>query len=56
MRSLVGRCHLGLGRLYLGADERKLAGEHFTTASTMYRTMGMTYWLEKAEAESTDLR
>jgi len=25
--------------------------EHFTTATTMYREMGMTYWLERAEAE-----
>jgi hypothetical protein len=26
-----------------------VAGKHLTTA-TMYRGMGMTYWLEKAEA------
>jgi hypothetical protein len=26
--------------------------EHLTTATTMYREMGMTYWLEKAEAEA----
>jgi hypothetical protein len=25
--------------------------EHLTTATTMYREMGMTYWLEKAEVE-----
>ena len=25
--------------------------EHPTTATAMYREMGMTYWLEKAEAE-----
>jgi len=24
---------------------------HLTTAATMYREMGMTYWLAKAEAE-----
>jgi hypothetical protein len=24
--------------------------EHLATATTMYRDMGMTYWLEKAEA------
>jgi hypothetical protein len=28
----------------------------FTTATTMYREMGMTYWLEKAEAEMRELR
>jgi hypothetical protein len=26
------------------------AEEHLTTAATMYREMGMTFWLEKAEA------
>jgi hypothetical protein len=26
------------------------AQEHLTTAATMYREMGMTFWLEKAEA------
>jgi hypothetical protein len=27
------------------------AREHLATATTMYREMGMTYWLEKAEVE-----
>ena len=27
------------------------AQEHLTTAATMYREMGMTFWLEKADAE-----
>jgi hypothetical protein len=27
------------------------AQDHLATATTMYREMGMTYWLEKAEAE-----
>jgi hypothetical protein len=36
-------------------DTREPAQEHFATATTMYREMGMTYWLEKAEAETTDL-
>ena len=43
--------HLGLGKLYRRTDIREPAQEHFTTATTMYREMGMTYWLEKAEAE-----
>ena len=30
---------------------RAAAEEHLTTATTMYREMGMTYWLEQAEAE-----
>jgi tetratricopeptide (TPR) repeat protein len=51
MRPLVARCHLGLGELYRGTDKREQAREHLATAATMYREMGMTYWLEKAEAE-----
>ena len=51
MRPLVAHCHLGLGRLYQRADRREEAQEYVATATTMYRDMGMTYWLEQAEAE-----
>jgi tetratricopeptide (TPR) repeat protein len=53
MRPLVAHCHLGLGELYRRTDKHELAQEHLATATTMYREMGMTYWLEKAEAEMT---
>jgi hypothetical protein len=43
-------CHLGLGKLSRRTGKRGRAQEHLTTATTMYREMGMTYWLEKAEA------
>ena len=33
--------------------QRNLLG--LTTATTMYREMGMTYWLEKAEVQLTEL-
>jgi uncharacterized protein HemY len=56
MRPLVAHCHLGLGRLYLRTDKHEQAREHLATATTMYPEMGMTYWLEKAEAEVTNLR
>jgi MalT-like TPR region len=52
MRPLVAHCHLGLGKLYRSTGKREQAQEHLTTAMTMYREMGMTYWLEKAETES----
>jgi tetratricopeptide (TPR) repeat protein len=55
MRPLVAHCHLGLGKLYRHMDKREQAQEHLTTATTMYREMGMTYWLEKAETEIRDL-
>ena len=51
MRPLISHCHLGLGKLYGRTDKREQAHEHLTTATTMYREMGMTYWLEQAEAE-----
>jgi predicted ATPase/class 3 adenylate cyclase len=55
MRPLVAHCHLGLGKLYHRTDQREQAQEHLGTATTMYREMGMTYWLEKAEAEIREL-
>jgi tetratricopeptide (TPR) repeat protein len=50
MRPLVAHCHLGLGKLYRRIGTREQAQEHVATATTMYRDMGMTYWLEQAEA------
>ena len=51
MRPLVAHCHLGLGKLYRRTGKREQAREHLVTATTMYRDMGMTYWLEKANAD-----
>jgi ATP/maltotriose-dependent transcriptional regulator MalT len=51
MRPLVAHCHLGLGTLHLRAGDGTRAREHLTTAVTMYREMGMTFWLEKAGME-----
>jgi tetratricopeptide (TPR) repeat protein len=50
MRPLVAHCHLGLGELYRRTDDRATAQEHLMTAATMYREMGMGFWLEKAKA------
>jgi hypothetical protein len=47
----VAHCHLGLGKLYRRTGKRERAQEHLTTATTLYREMGMTYWLESAEVE-----
>jgi hypothetical protein len=54
MRPLVAHCHLGLGTAYRRKDKPEQAQEHLMTAITMYRDMGMTYWLEKAQAEMRD--
>ena len=48
MRPLVAHCHLGLGKLYWRAGKREQASERLTTARTMYRDMGMDFWLEAA--------
>ena len=55
MRPFVAHCHLGLGKLYQRTGKREQANEHLTTATTMYREMDMTFWLEQAEAEMRKL-
>jgi tetratricopeptide (TPR) repeat protein len=55
MRPLVAHCRLGVRRLYRRTGKREQAGEHLTIATSMYREMGMTYWLEQAEAEMREL-
>jgi tetratricopeptide (TPR) repeat protein len=54
MRPLVAHCLLGLGKLYRRTGKREPAQEHLMTATTMYREMAMTYWLEQVEAELKD--
>ena len=55
MRPLVAHCHLGFGKLYRRTGKREQAQEHLTTATTMYREMGMTYWLQKAKADRANV-
>jgi tetratricopeptide (TPR) repeat protein len=54
MRPLIAHCHLGLGKLSRRTGKREQAREHLTTATTMYREMGMRLWLEQAEAEMAE--
>jgi tetratricopeptide (TPR) repeat protein len=51
MRPELAHCHLGLGALYRRTGDQAKAQEHFVTAATMYREMGMAFWLEKADGE-----
>jgi class 3 adenylate cyclase/tetratricopeptide (TPR) repeat protein len=53
MRPLAAHCHRDLGKLDLRTGKREQAQEHLTTAATMYREMGMTYWLERAEGSTS---
>ena len=48
MRPLVAHCHAGLGRLFERSGKREEARRHETIATTLYREMGMTYWLDRA--------
>jgi tetratricopeptide (TPR) repeat protein len=51
MRPLVAHCHLGLGKLYQRTGSHERAHDHLTSAATMYREMGMEFWLGQAVAE-----
>jgi tetratricopeptide (TPR) repeat protein len=50
MRPLVAHCHLGLGTLYVKTDQREQARVTLSAAIDLYRAMGMTFWLPRAEA------
>jgi hypothetical protein len=52
----AAHCHLGLGKLYRRTGKREQAQHHLANATTMYREMGMTYWLEQAEKETAEFR
>ena len=45
MRPLVAHCHRGLAKLYQRTGERRKATRTLETATTMYRDMGMGFWL-----------
>ncbi len=51
MRPLQAHCHLGLGKLYRRTGKRDQAQEHLTTATAMYREMGMRFWLAQSERD-----
>jgi len=51
MRPIIAHCRLGLGKLSRRTGRHEHAQEHLATATTMYRDMGMQFWLQKAEAE-----
>ncbi len=55
MRSLIAHCRVGLAKLYRRTGKRTESDARCTAATSMYREMGMTYWLEKAEAEMRGL-
>ena len=55
MRPLVAHCHWGLSNLCQRTRRRQEAQIHLTTATTLYREMGMRFWLEQAEAKPNSM-
>jgi tetratricopeptide (TPR) repeat protein len=50
MRPLQAHCHRGLGMLYATVGQQESARTALPRAITMYRGMGMTFWLPQTEA------
>jgi tetratricopeptide (TPR) repeat protein len=55
MRPLLARCHLGLGRLYLRANDRDRAEDHLLTATRLFIAMDMPLWLQQATTSLSEL-
>ena len=51
MRPLIAHCHLGIGRVNRGLGRRRTADKHLARASALYRDMGLSYWLDRPEAQ-----
>jgi hypothetical protein len=51
MRPLVAHCHIGLGKLFRRTGCGAKSDERLASAITMYREMGMRFWLEQTEGE-----
>jgi tetratricopeptide (TPR) repeat protein len=56
MRPLVAHCHCGLGTLYRRLGQAQPARAALGTAMALYRAMGMTFWLPRAEAVLVEVR
>jgi hypothetical protein len=50
MDPLRAHCLLGLGAVYERTGRWQRAGVSLSTADALYRSMGMTFWLPRAEA------
>jgi class 3 adenylate cyclase/tetratricopeptide (TPR) repeat protein/ribosomal protein L40E len=50
MRPLVGHCYVALGALARRRGIRDRATDHLTTATAMFRSLHMPFWLERAES------
>jgi tetratricopeptide (TPR) repeat protein len=55
MRPLLAQCHLALGERAGKAGNGREAKGHLTVATDIFRTIGMQFWLKKAEAAQANL-
>jgi tetratricopeptide (TPR) repeat protein len=52
MRPLIAHCHRGLGVLHRRAGDLDRARRELRVARDLYRDMGMTGWLERADSDT----
>jgi tetratricopeptide (TPR) repeat protein len=55
MRPLVAHCHAGLGYICLKTENREEAYSELATATELYRSMGMSFWLPRAESALAEI-
>ena len=56
MRPLAAHAHAGLWRVYRQRSDPAQAQRHLMAAETLYRDMGMRFWLDRLKAAPTDWR
>jgi len=56
MRPLLSHCHMGLGQIYQGVGRRDESRSEVRAAIDLYRSMGMAYWLPRAEATLANIK
>jgi tetratricopeptide (TPR) repeat protein len=56
MRPLAAHAHAGLWRVYRQRSDPAPARQHLAAAETMYRDMGMRFWLDRLESATADRR
>jgi len=49
MQPLIAHGHLGLGKLFVRAGKRQQAAEQLALATSMYRDLGMSAWVERLQ-------
>jgi class 3 adenylate cyclase/tetratricopeptide (TPR) repeat protein len=54
-RPLAAQCHFGLGRRLRRVGRQNDARSHLDAAAELFATLDMTFWLERARAESAAL-